>query len=209
MSACTHFGNRETERATQQQAQKVLRLASGQPVIKPVASRWFNLNTILMETVGDLWIHREKQEIWWTHSIVTEPEIELIDDPHPRTGTTRIFVYYKRCAGWSNCNKNGAPLQWNALHPRAKEFLFTEGTFQELSVDNAEYAKSLIDGKDLSQWHGRQDWRDKEARSKHGAVTVFDARKKAIVRMAATAWETVSQSGRVNVGEEGQGLWFS
>lgn len=77
-----------------EEAQKVLHLASGQPVIKPVASRWFNLNTILMQTVDDLWIHREKQEIWWTYSIAAEPEVQLIDDPNPHSGSARIFVYY-------------------------------------------------------------------------------------------------------------------
>src|ERR1035438_9002738 len=43
------------------EAQKVLRLASGGAVPKPVASRWFNFNTILATTAGDLWIHRERQ----------------------------------------------------------------------------------------------------------------------------------------------------
>jgi len=181
------------------EAQKVLRLASGQPVIKPVASRWFNLNTILMETVDDLWIHRQKQEIWWTRSIAADPDLELIDDPNPHSGTARIFVYYKRCERWSNRNRNGALLQWDALHPRAKEFLFTEGTFQQLSSDNAVYAKALIDGGNLSQWHARTDWRDKETKSKHGAATVFDPRKKTIVRMALTAWETVQQSGDISI----------
>jgi hypothetical protein len=182
-----------------EEAQKVLHLASGLPVIKPVASRWFNLNTILMQTVDDLWIHREKHEIWWSYSIATEPEVELIDDPNPHSGTARIFVYYKRCQPWSNRSKNGAPLQWDALHPRAKEFLFTEGTFQQLSSENAEYAKTLIAGQNLSRWHSRPDWTAKETKAKHGAVTVFDSRRRTIVRMAITAWQTVQQSGDVSL----------
>jgi hypothetical protein len=35
---------------------------------RPVASRWFNLMSISAETVGDLWIHREKNQFWWTTS---------------------------------------------------------------------------------------------------------------------------------------------
>jgi hypothetical protein len=149
--------------------------------------------------VDDLWIHREKQEIWWSYSIAAQPEVELIDDPNPHSGTARIFVYYKRCQAWSNQSKSGAPLQWDALHPRAKEFLFTEGTFQQLSSENAEYAKSLIAGRDLSRWHSRPDWTAKETKAKHGAVTVFDSRRRTIVRMAVTAWQTVQQSGDVSL----------
>ena len=181
------------------EAQRVLHMASGQPVIKTVASRWFNLNTILMETVGDLWIHREKQDIWWSRSIDAEPEVSLIDDPSPHSGTVRIFVYYKRCAGWSNRSKKGAALQWDALHPRAKQFLFTEGTFQQLSEENAAYVTALIDGGDLSRWHKRADWQEKQSRSKHGAVTTFDSRKRTIARMADNAWAAAQQSGTISI----------
>jgi hypothetical protein len=76
------------------EAQNVLRLASGGPVIKPVASRWYNLNTILMETVGDLWIHREKDDLWWTTSLDAVPDVELINDLKPHAGTQKIYVYY-------------------------------------------------------------------------------------------------------------------
>lgn len=124
-----------------QEAQKFLKLSSGQPATKTVASRWFNVNTILHQTADDLWVHREKQELWWTHSTSAKPEVELIDDPRPHAGTERIFVYYKHCAPWSSRNKKGAPLLWDALHPRAKESLFTEGTLNKLSSDHAAYAR--------------------------------------------------------------------
>jgi hypothetical protein len=181
------------------EAQKVLRLASGGPVIKPVASRWFNLNTVLKETVGDLWIHREKGEVWWTESIDTVADVEVIDDPKPLSDAARIYVYHKRCSGWSDRNKKGSALRWEGLHARAKEFLFTEGTFQELSDDHATYAKSLVDGDDLSLWHTRSEWRNKEDRAKRGPVTFFDTRRKTIARMAMTAMETVAQSGDVSI----------
>jgi hypothetical protein len=61
--------------------QAIIQQSSGVLISKPVASRWFNLNTVLKETVGDIWIHREKAEIWWTESIESAPEIEIIDDP--------------------------------------------------------------------------------------------------------------------------------
>src|SRR5262249_30369829 len=104
-----------------QEAQKVLRLSSGGPVPKPVASRWFNLNTILVTTAGDLWIHREKTELWWTESIAAEPTVQVRDDPQPLSGPARIYLYQKNCSGWSDRNRKGALLGWDSLHPRAKE----------------------------------------------------------------------------------------
>jgi hypothetical protein len=177
------------------EAQRVLRLASGGPVIKPVASRWYNLNTILMETVGDIWIHREKNELWWTVSINEKPDVELIEDPQPHAGTNMIFVYYKRCSGWSDQSKKGSLLRWEGLHARAKEFLFTEGTFQQLSDDNAHYATAMINGDDLSAWHLRPEWKRKTDNAKLSPVTYFNSQKKTIVRMAMTAFETARQSG--------------
>jgi hypothetical protein len=193
------FWQRRDREGYIQEAQRVLRLASGGPVIKPVASRWYNLNTILMETVGDLWIHREKSELWWATSMDLPPEIELIEDPQPHSGTGRIFVYYKRSSAWSDRNKKGGLLRWEGLHSRAKEFLFTEGTFQQLSDDNAEYAKSLINGDDLSQWHSRSEWKRKADSAKRSPVTYFNSRQKTIVRMAMTAFTTAAQSGDISL----------
>jgi len=182
-----------------QEAQKVLRLSSGGPVPKPVASRWFNLNTILAATAGDLWIHREKTELWWTESMDVKPQAQIINDPHPFSDPSRIYLYHKPCSGWSDRNKKGALLGWDGLHPRAKDFLFTEGTFQKLSDDNADYARALVAGDDLSSWHDRPDWKTKADNAKRAPVTYFDPRRRTIVRMAMTAVGTIAQSGDVSV----------
>lgn len=182
-----------------QEAQKLLRLASGGPVPTPVASRWFNLNTILATTADDLWIHREKHELWWTYSIKADTQFRIIDDPNPTSGPARIYLYHKKCSGWSDRNGKGALLGWDGLHPKAKEFLFTEGTFQSLSDDNAAYAKALIAGDDLSPWHDRPDWKAKADSAKRAPVRYFDSRRKTIVRMAMTAMGTIAQSGDVSV----------
>ena|GEM_PF-406562 len=179
------------------EAQKLLRLSSGGPVPTPVASRWFNLNTILATTEGDLWIHREKHELWWTNSI--KADSQFIDDPNPTSGPARIYLYHKKCSAWSDRNGKGALLGWDGLHPKAKEFLFTEGTFQKLSDDNAAYAKALIAGEDLSAWHARPDWKAKAESAKRASVTYFDSRRKTIVRMAMTAMGTIAQSGDISV----------
>lgn len=182
-----------------QEAQKVLRLASGGPVPKPVASRWFNLNTILATSEGDLWIHREKTELWWTESITANSDFEIINDPNPTAGPARIYLYHKPCSGWSERNERGALLGWDGLHARAKEFLFTEGTFQKLSDDNADYARALIAGDDLSPWHNRPEWKTKAEAAKRAPVVYFDDRRRTIARMAMTAMGTIQQSGDISL----------
>jgi hypothetical protein len=182
-----------------QEAQKVLRLASGGPVPKPVASRWFNLNAILATTAGDLWIHREKTELWWTESVQASLEAQVINDPRPLSGPARIYLYHKRCSAWLDRNRKGALLGWDGLHPKAKEFLFTEGTFQKLSDGNADYARALVAGDDLSSWHNRPDWKAKADNAKRVPVTYFDSRRRTIVRMAMTAMATVAQSGDISL----------
>ena len=122
-----------------------------------MASRWFNLMTVVAETSGDIWIHREKDELWWTLSKSDPPTITLEDDPNPLAGAPRVYVCRKPCDPWSNkskfdvpLQKFDVPLQWRSLHRKAADFLFTEGRLQQLSNDNATYALALINGTDLS-----------------------------------------------------------
>jgi hypothetical protein len=181
------------------EAQRVLRLAKGGIVTPNVASRWFNLNKIFHATAGDFWIHREKENLWWTTSLASEAVFDVRKDPMPTHGSENIYFYRKACTGWLDKDQHGRMLSWAGLHPKARDFLFTEGTYQQLSADNAEYACALIRGEDLSPWHNRLEWRRKEERSKKGAVTVADARKRTAVRMADTAWATAAASGNTVV----------
>jgi len=181
------------------EAKKYLKLSSGDAVISNVASRWYNVNTIFFETSGDIWIHRAKDELWWTTSLVGLPQGKIIDDPLPRNEDAKIYIYHKPCAPWSDRDKKGRPLKWEALHARAKEFLFTEGTVQQLSQDNAAYALALIEGSDLSSWHNRENWQARANRSMRFPVTYADARKKTLARIIGTMLATVKQSGRTYI----------
>src|SRR3546814_14500554 len=102
---------------------------------RSVAARWYNLMKTSAQSAGDLWIHREKEQLWWTTSKEDpphfEPRVEPVNDGR------RVVVCHKPCNPWSNENKNGNRLDWHSLHPRACEFLFTEGTLQMLGEDNA------------------------------------------------------------------------
>ena len=155
------------------EAMRILKTMKGKPPTRSVATRWYNVNTILRDTAGDLWVHREKNELWWTISTAEPSKREIMDDPDIRKAKVKIAVYYKRCNPWSNKDRKGRELIWAGLHPKARDFLFTEGTFQEPEVDNARYAEALIDGLSLSEWHGSAEWRSKEDRSRKGAVKTF------------------------------------
>jgi hypothetical protein len=163
--------------------------AAGKTPTVPVASRWFNLMTTIVESEGDIWLHREKDRLWWTTS---RPDPATFEPLTEKVGDRReVIICHKPCDPWSNKNRKGNRLEWAGLHPKAQEFLFTEGTLQQLKPDNAEYALALIEGEDLGSWHSRPEWRAKVARRQKNPGTTFNARQKAIWRMAATAKGTV------------------
>jgi len=168
--------------------------AAGITPTKPVASRWFNLATIISETSDDLWVHREKEELWWTISKTGPAQITLEPSSEPERTGTSVYVIQKPTNQWSNKDKKGRRLEWRALHPRARDFLFTEGTLQKLSEDNALYAQALVDGDDLSGWHSLPIWQAKQEKSGKAPVTVYPATRKAAYRMAKTALSTTSSA---------------
>lgn len=70
--------------------------------------------------------------------------------------------------------------------------MFTEGTLQQLSPDNAAYARALIDGSDLNSWHSQSAWRDKVDATKKAPTTAFNARRRAVQRMVMMAAGTAA-----------------
>ena len=163
----------------------------GETPTKPVASRWYGLMDVISGTSGDLWIHREKEGLWWTMSSAEPVHIELHAPTDPAGKGPGEYQLHKPCTAWSNRTKNGSPLSWTGLHAKARDFLFTEGTLQQLSPDNADYAVALINGDDLSPWHNQGPWQAKVAKSGKAPVTYLDARAKAIWRMVDTVKNTV------------------
>ncbi len=166
--------------------------AAGKTPTRAVASRWFNLMSTIVESEGDIWIHREKEQLWWTTSRPDAPTYEPLKET---VGEGRdVIICHKPCDPWSNKSRNGNRLEWSGLHPKAQEFLFTEGTLQQLKPGNAEYALALIDGDDLGPWHARPEWKAKVARRQKNPGKVFNPREIAVWRMADTLKKTVAGS---------------
>ena len=162
---------------------RLLKTQKGIPPDRNLASRWFNLGTELRDTEGDLWIHHQKDPasqkdyLWWTVSTAKPIEMEEADDPDYLPAVVRTMVYYKPCLPWKNTDKKGRSLDWPGLHPKARDFLSTEATFQKLSRDYSLYAQALINGDDLTAWNNIPVWRAKVDQAGRGAVRSFSGRR--------------------------------
>ena len=55
--------------------------AAGLTPTRAVAARWYNLMTIVSETSGDIWIHRDGEKVWWTISNSERPTFERKTEP--------------------------------------------------------------------------------------------------------------------------------
>jgi len=175
-------------------AMQHLKTARNLAPTKPVASRWYSINDEVNETEGDLWIHREKKQLWWTISLAGPAEITLRPSAYPERDGPNIYEIHKPSNPWSNRNRRGAPLFWDTLPAKAKDFLFTEGTLQRLSLENAEYAQALIAGDDLSYWHNKGSWRQREERARTKPGITFGFHRKTVYRLVATAFYTAANS---------------
>ena len=113
---------------------------------------------------------------------------------YPERDGPNIYELHKPSDPWSNRGRRGAPLSWDALPAKAKDFLFTEGTLQRLSAENAEYAQALVEGDDLSFWHSKPSWKTRQERARKTPGTTYNFRKKTIYRMVQTAFYTVANS---------------
>lgn len=168
--------------------------AAGNHPTRAVASRWFNLMTNITESAGDIWLHSDTENLWWTETLPQPHSFEELVEPVGRK--RRVIICHKPCKPWSKKSLKGNPLPWAGLHPKSKDFLATEATMQRLGEDYSFYALALINGEDLSPWHDRKDWKDKieQSRTKSGAVTVFNDEQKAAWRMARTAMQIVANA---------------
>jgi len=144
--------------------------AAGKKPTKATASRWFNLMTTVAETVGDIWVHKDGDELWWTTSRGDAPSFERKTEPIERGRD--VVICHKPCDPWSNKSKTGVPLRWNELHPKAKDFLSTEATLHSLSPLYRDYTLALIAGDDLSNWHDTPLWAKRSETAKKGYAPI-------------------------------------
>ncbi|WDT85942.1 hypothetical protein [Alteromonas sp. 009811495] len=185
--------------------------ARGLTPVPATASRWFKLMSIITETQGDYWIHKDGDDIWWTLS-KSEPAIfEPLTEPV--SPNREVIICHKPCEEWRKKDALGRLLKWKSIHPKGRDFLSTESTLQRLSPKNAAYAIALIKGESLDDWHNSKDWKVKLAKSasKGGEVNVFTAWERALYRIAYTAFNTTKHAdgGKVEKTKKVKNMGFS
>lgn len=170
--------------------------ALGKRPSRQTAGRWYNLVTEMQETEGDTWISRQGDAIWWTVSQPGDLREAIQPSTNPARDGVEIWHIEKPCLPWSNRDRQGRPLLWEALHSKARDFLSTEATFQTIANDRgyADYARALIEGEPLDQWHTSKPFRDKAETSTKRVGRTFSPKEIAAARMARTMLATVAQS---------------
>ncbi|MHA2798769.1 hypothetical protein [Vibrio harveyi] len=169
---------------------KHFRTSKNGKVPKTLASRWFNLMTIINESEGDIWIHRDKDDLWWTTSLPEPSTFETIREPIGNND--EVVICHKPCEKWSKVDLQKRPLKWREIHIKARDFLSTESTLQQLSKNYADYALSLVKGEPLDEWHSQEIWKKKreKADAEAGLVKNFTPWEIAVSRIADTAFHT-------------------
>ncbi len=133
-----------------------------------VASRWFNLMGVLTQTSNDIWVHRDKDRLYWTCS--SEKTIQFHDAIDPSYNVP-IIIGSKSCAPWSCHSKNGHPLIWSNIPREMRKFVQTSSTLSERKNPEAiHYILQLIE-------YGHTD-------------TYNNAFQDSVKRMIETAWKT-------------------
>ena len=120
----------------------------------------------------------------------------LEPSPQPERDGPDTWVITKPCLPWSDRDGQGRPLLWDALHPKARDFLVTEATFQTLANDRgyADYGRAMVAGNALGAWHDSSAWRAKLVEAKSPGARVFSPRELAAARMITLMIATVGQA---------------
>jgi hypothetical protein len=190
---CWNDGDRE---GWLEWATRNARMINGHLATKSVASRWFNLLNIFHETSGDVWVHRDGEKLFWTKSLPGRISISSIPDPF---GRSNPYVLLKRPVDqWRNSTKLDRKILWKEIHPKARDFLQTEATYQEVANDRGyrDYVDAFLNDRPLDAWHNRAEWKEKLGQA--NLVKVFSPLEKTIYDAILRIRSTVSGAdGRI------------
>jgi hypothetical protein len=167
---------------------------------RQTAGRWYNLVEELRDTEGDLWISRQGDALWWTLSLPGDLSENVRQSTNTKRDGPEVWHIEKRCRPWNDRDGEGRALRWSALHPKARDFLATEATFQKIANDRgyADYARALVAGEDLARWQQTELFIEKAANAKKQGGRIFSPKEIAAARMTRTMLGTVAQaSGQI------------
>src|SRR5690606_14710924 len=170
--------------------------ARGDRPTKQTAGRWYNLIEELRATEGDLWITRQGAALWWAISDPGALRETLIGSTNPARDGPEVWVLEKPCQPWSDRDREGRALLWDALHPKSRDFLVTEATFQSVQNDRAyaDYARALVSGQPLDRWHQTTLFKNKAAEARKPGARLFSPKEKSAAEMTRNLLGTVAQA---------------
>jgi hypothetical protein len=176
--------------------------ARGVAPTRQTAGRWYNLMEELRASDQDIWITRQGPNLWWTVSQPGDLRETLVTSSNEGRDGPKIWLLEKPARPWSNRDGQGRPLLWDALHPKAWDFLATEATFQTIHNDRgyADYARALVAGEPLDSWHQSKPFREKAEALKKGVGRTFSPKATSAFEMTRTLFGTVAQSNGQLVG---------
>ena len=175
--------------------------ARGMKPSRQTAGRWYNLIDELRDTEDDIWVSRQGDTLWWTVSLPGPIREELHTSTNPSRDGPQVWRIEKPCQPWSNRDRQGRPLLWAALHPKAPDFLATEATFQTIANDRwyADYARALVAGDPLGAWHAQPLFRDKANGAKRQTTRIYSPKERSAWEMTNQLFATVSQANGQSV----------
>lgn len=170
--------------------------ALGKRSSRQTAGRWYNLVTEMRGTEDDIWISRQGNDLWWTISLSGGLREQIKPSTNAARDGAEIWHVEKPCQPWSNRDREERVLTWDALHPKARDFLSTEATFQSIANDRgyADYARALVNGEPLDFWHALPLFKEKAALAKKQGGKTYSPKERAAYRMVDTLLKTVAQS---------------
>lgn len=168
-----------------------------------VVTRYLNQFSEFESSAGDLWVHIDKEYLWWC---VSEPGFAEGDHFEVREPSGEIFeavkLWKQTKDGWSNKDQRGRELKAHAIHPTLSGTIIQMGTLSGVRGEIEEAINALVEGKTLERFYGLPRW--VQDAKKYGWVpqqdipTVDRRWWQAINRMCDNALGAVERSGKVS-----------
>lgn len=133
--------------------------------VKAESTRWFNYATKVSSSVDDIFINIVGNDVWWTRSLSAQSDSSnSVAIPHLNpTGGQEVVAVGVRTDSWKQYTKNGVKLQLMTIHRRAWDFLKKQSALAPVADEDMKlYLMNLLEGGDLSGWHSRSTWKEKQ-----------------------------------------------
>ncbi|WP_311272289.1 MULTISPECIES: hypothetical protein [unclassified Rhizobium] len=168
---------------------------------KSESTRWFNYATKIANSVDDIFINIDGDAVTWARSVfpannkMVAGEPILVPHNHPVSGA-KVVAVGARVGGWSDMTSSGVKLQLKSIHKRAQDYIVKLTALSPITdADMKLYLETLLTGGDVSDWHKRSDWKQRqEGTTGHSLVLNASMLQKGISELTMSIQGTVDWS---------------